>query len=76
MDNRQIRDELDKYSTEHLDFLISQWVHSERDRAVLRRRILDDITFETLAEEFGLSVRRTKSIVYNGQQKIFRHISG
>ena len=75
MDTKQIREEIDQYSTEHIDFLIGQWVHSERNRAILRRKLLDDITFERMEEEFGLSVRRLKSIVYSEQVKIFRHIS-
>ena len=76
MDTRQIREEIQEFSTERIEQLIDQWIHSERDRAVLRRRILDDITFEELAEEFNLSVRRTKTIVYNGQMRIYKHIPG
>ena len=76
MDTRQIREEIDDYSTDHINHLIDQYVHSERDRAILRRNLIDDIIFEDLAEEFDLSVRRTKTIVYKGMQKIFRHIPG
>ena len=75
MDNRQIREEIDKYSTDHIVRLIDQDIHSERDRAILKRKLLDDIVFEQMEEEFTLSVRRLKSIVYKGQEKIFRHIS-
>ena len=74
MDSRQIRDEIDQYSDTYIRFLIDQFIHSERDRAVLKRKLLDDITFEELAEEFSLSVRGTKSIVYKGQIKIYKHI--
>ena len=74
MDTRQIRDEIDRFSDAHIRFLIDQFIHSERDRAILKRKLLDDITFERLAEEFDLSVRRTKTIVYNGQMKIYKHI--
>ena len=74
MDNRQIREELDQYSDDYIRFLIDQFVHSERDRFILKRKILDKITFEKLAEEVGLSVRRTNTIVYNGQWKIYRHV--
>ena len=74
MDNRQIREEIDQYSDSHIRHLIDEYIHSERDRAILKRKLLDKITFETLAEEFRLSVRRTRTIVYNGQMKIYRHI--
>lgn len=43
----------------------------ERDRAMLRRRLYDGITYERLAEEFSLSVRQTKTIIYRAEDKIF-----
>lgn len=60
-----------------LDALIEQWIigkNAERDRAILRRRLFDGVTFELLAEEFDLSVRQTKNIVYKSERKVFSHI--
>lgn len=57
-----------------IEFLIDEWIFSERDRAILRRRLLDGICYEPLAEEFDLSVRQVKKIVYKSQEKIFRHV--
>lgn len=57
------------------EYLIDEWIFSERDRKILKRRLLDGICFEPLAEEFGLSVRQTKSIVYKAQEKLFKHIN-
>ncbi len=54
--------------------LIDEWVFSERDRAILKRRLLDGITFEILADEFNLSVPQTKTIVYKSQTRIFKHL--
>lgn len=54
--------------------LIDQWVFSERDRNLLKRRLLDGVTYEKLSEEFDLSVRQTKNIVYKLEKIIFRHI--
>lgn len=51
---------------------INEWIFKERDRNILRRRLLDGICYEPLAEEFDLSVRQIKNIVYKGQDKIFR----
>lgn len=56
------------------EYLVDEWIFSERDRAILKRRLLDGICFEPLAEEFGLSVRQTKSIVYKAQEQLFKHI--
>lgn len=63
---------LDRYQWEHL---IDRWIFNERDRAILKRRLLDGICFEPLAEEFNLSVQQTKTIVYKAQNKLFSRIS-
>lgn len=54
--------------------LIDEWIFSERDRAILKRRLLDGITYERLAEEFDLSVRQVKTIVYKSEDRLFSHI--
>ena len=51
--------------------LIDEYIHSGRNRALLKRRLIDGVCFEPLAEEFGLSVRQTKNIVYKEQEKLF-----
>lgn len=37
--------------------------NSQRDRRIITRRLLDGITYERLAEEFGLSTQQVKKIV-------------
>lgn len=56
------------------EFLIDEWIFSERDRNILKRRLLDGICFEALAEEFDLSVESVKKTVYKLQNKLFNHI--
>ena len=46
--------------------------HAERNREILYRRLVDGICYEPLAEEFAMSVRQIKNIVYAGENKIFR----
>ena len=70
---------LREMSRTEIEAAIDEWIvgkNAERDRMVIRRRLIDGITFEKLAEEFDLSVRRTKTIVYKGQDRIYRHIPG
>lgn len=55
--------------------LIDEWVLNERNRAILKRRLCDGICYEKLAEEFELSVKQVKNIVYKAQERLFRHIS-
>lgn len=54
--------------------LIDEWIFSERDRKILKRRLLDGICFEPLAEEFDLSVRQTKNIIYKCEESLFKHV--
>lgn len=60
-----------------IEHLIDEWIigkNSERDRAILKRRLLDGICYEPLAEEFDLSVRQIKNIVYRSEMRLFKHI--
>jgi DNA-directed RNA polymerase sigma subunit (sigma70/sigma32) len=54
--------------------LIDEWIFNERDRAILKRRLLDGKTFEQLAEEFDLSTQNIQRIVYKSQNKLFLKI--
>ena len=51
------------YSNSKICTLIDEYVHSERDRAILKRRLIDGICYERLAEEFEMSVRGIKYLV-------------
>ena len=54
--------------------LIDQWIFKERDRAILKRRLLDGICYEPLAEEFDLSVQQVKNVVYKATEKLIKHL--
>lgn len=60
-----------EYSNSQISNIIDEYVHSERDRAILKRRFVDGIYFEPLAEEFDLSVRHVKGIVHKYEFLIF-----
>ena len=60
-------------STSDVKRLIDSWIFNERDRAILKRRLIDGITFEKLAEEFELSVVQVKRIVKKRQIELFKH---
>ena len=57
-----------------IEYLIGQWIFSERDRAILKRRLFDRVLYENLADEFGLSVNQTKSIVYKTMDRLEKHL--
>lgn len=58
-----------------IEHLIDEWILNEKYRAILKRRLLDGVCYEPLAEEFEMSVRQVKTIVYKSEQKLFKHIT-
>lgn len=71
MAKRTISDDI---SNRDLSDLIDLWVRGETPRAVLKRRLIDERTFDQLAEEFGHSVQRVKAITYKAEEQLFKHI--
>ena len=66
-----------EYSRSDLESHIENWIigrNAERNRRILKRRLLDGITYDCLAEEFDLSVRQIKNIVYSCEDRLYRHI--
>ena len=60
-----------------IEYLIDEWIigrNSERNRSIIKRRLFDGVTYDKLAEEFDLSVRQVKNIVYHCEDKMFSHI--
>jgi hypothetical protein len=63
-----------EYSNSQIRELIAEYIHSERDRKILERRLIDGIVFEKLAEEFDMSTRQVKNIVYKNEKMLFRKL--
>lgn len=59
------------YTNSEIERLINEHVHNARNRDILKRRLIDGVCFEPLAEEFNLSVRQVKNIVYKEADRIF-----
>lgn len=62
---------LDKYSRSEWERLIDEYIFNEDDRKMLKRRLLDGICYEPLAEEFDMSVAQIKRRIYKSQNKLF-----
>ena len=63
-----------EYTNSQICALIDEYIHSERDRRILKRRLCDGICFEPLAEEFDMSDRQIKRIIYKLQERLFKHL--
>lgn len=82
MDNHEARGRavgkvnLEDVTNSEIAYLIDEYIHSERDREILKHRLIDGYTFARLADKYyPLSERQIKTIVYKAQDRLFRHIS-
>ncbi len=57
-----------------INCLIDEWIHSERDRKIMKRRFIDGIVYERIAEEFDLSVTQVKAVIYKSEKTLYEHI--
>lgn len=67
---------IDKYnlSRSEWEHLIDEWIFNERDRAILKRRLLDGWTFEQLANEYNYSTQNIQRIIYKCTARLFKKI--
>lgn len=63
-----------EYTNSQISYLIDEYIHSQRDRAILKRRLIDGICYEPLAEEFDLSVKQIRNIIYKSEQILFKQL--
>lgn len=72
--------DLDDVTNEEIEKAIDSWIHSERDRIILKKRLIDGYTFQQISDHLyiehriELSMRQIKNIVPKLEQKLFRHI--
>lgn len=62
------------YSRSEISAAIDEWILNEKHRAMLKRKLIDGVTYERLAEEFGFSPRWTKELVYRLKVKLYKHL--
>lgn len=63
-----------EYSNSEITKIINEYIHNERNRKLLLRRYVDGICLEPLAEEFDLSVRQVKNIIYKNEDTLLKHL--
>jgi len=63
-----------EYTNSQIRELIAEHIHSERNRKILERRLIDGIVLEKLAEEFDMSRRQIWSIINKNEKELFSKI--
>lgn len=62
------------YANSIVSHIIDEYVHSERDRAIIKRRLIDGISIERLAYEFNRTPRAMQARVTKLQTIVFLHL--
>lgn len=52
-----------RYSNRLVSEIIESYVHSERNRLILKRKLVDGVSYKTLADEVDMSERGLRYIV-------------
>lgn len=63
-----------EYTNSQISMLIDEHIHNEKYRAILKRRLVDGICYERLADEFEMSARQIKNIVYKAEDKLYKFL--
>lgn len=62
---------LDRFEWENL---IDRWIFDEKDRKILKRKFLDNISLEKIAEEMDLTDKTVKRRFKKAKLQLFKHI--
>lgn len=63
-----------EYTNTGIARVIDEYIHSERDRKIAKRRLIDGVSIERLAEEFERTPRAMQTKVAKLQTIVFRHM--
>lgn len=63
-----------EYSYDDIERCINQWVKHERNRQIMKSKLLDGLTFEKIAEKYDLSDRYVKTLIYRLEMQVFEHL--
>ena len=62
---------LDRFEWENL---IDRWIFDEKDRIILKRKFLDNVSLERIAEDLGMSTRQINRRFNKAKTQLFKRI--
>ena len=63
-----------EHRRQEYECVIDEWVLNERDRIALKRKYLDGIPYEAIAEELDISRKTVQNIARRWRNTIERHL--
>lgn len=71
--DKRTKHNLDGLSTNQIESLVKEWIHSRRDRELIKLKFIDGLTYEEIAGMTNLSVTHAKTIAYKSIDIIREH---
>ena len=65
----------ESYPNSKIEAGIAEWIKHERDRRILRDKLIDGLTYEAIAEKEEMSPKRVQDIVYAAETKLKKYLS-
>jgi len=69
-----VRRQIPEYTNSQMSALIDEHIHNIRNRAMLKMRFLDGMTYEQIANELDISTQQVKTIIYKAQAKLIKYL--
>ena len=72
---------LENISNTQIANAIDEWIHSSRDRRVLKARLIDGLTYAQISDRLYkedktiLSERQIQNIIYKTEETLFKHLA-
>lgn len=63
-----------EYSNSGMENLINEYIHKDRDKEIMRLRLIHGMTYEAIAEAVGMSNRQIYRIVSRDAAKLYRYL--
>lgn len=66
----------DKYDLSRTEWerLIDEWIFNETHRRMIKRKLLDGVSYEKMAEEFDITCNTAKRIIKRYKQELINHL--
>lgn len=69
-----IRKVIRKAPISKIDTAIREYIHDSRNREIARRKIMENESYESIAEFYRLSPGQVKNIIKKARRTIFEHL--
>lgn len=62
------------YGISTIEAAIAEWLQSEQDRRIMRRALIDHITYAAIAEAEGMSEKQIARRIHRAEDRIYPHM--